>query len=225
MEMKISFGISTTYKEMSKLKEVVDSIHNLQIPKDQYEILIIGDKKLDPENNVSYIYFDESEKKGWITRKKNILGEESRFDNLVICNDYFIFQPEFYKNWVEFGEDWDVASNAQQYITGERVFHDWCTFDHPNHPWGTMIEYDDWSHTRYQFQAGGYVVVKKHILKQYPFNESLVWGKEEDVEWSKRIRQSCKYVCNGKSIVKHNKHHHTYPYRHHRIIKTKVEHE
>jgi len=219
MEVKFTFGISTTYSDMGKLKESINSILAQNIPDNDFEILVIGSKKLDPEGKINYIQFDESKRKGWITRKKNILAEEAKFENVVICNDYFIFKEGFYQNYIEFGEDWEVCSNPQLYINGQRVFHDWCTFDHPNYPWGTMVDYDDWNHVQYQFQAGGYVLVKKETMRKYPFNEKLLWGQEEDVEWSKRIRTTCKYICNPKSIVQHNKHHHTFPYRHHRSVK------
>lgn len=216
--MKISFCISTLFNN-TKVPGVIDSIHKLNIPTSDYEVLLIGPKKEVDIPNINYIHFDDKAKRGlWVTRKKNILANEAKFDNLVICNDYFIFDPEFYTNWVKFGEDWDVASNAQKFVTGERVFHDWCTLDHPNHPCWTMVHYDDWTQTKYQYQAGGYVVAKKKTMLEYPFNEKLLWGQAEDVEWSKRIRDKCKWVCNGLSIVKHNKNHHTYNQRHNRKV-------
>jgi len=130
--MKLTFGISTLYN-FKGLEESIKSIHALNIPKNDYEILVIGPEHREPEENINYIYFDESQRKGWVTRKKNILAEEARFDNIVICNDYFVFQPDFYNNWVEFGEDWDVASNAQQFYNGQRCYLDWVTLDHPNY--------------------------------------------------------------------------------------------
>lgn len=216
--MKISFCISTVFKN-DKVPNVIDSINQLKISKSDYEILLIGPKKNVKIENINYIYFDDKAKNGlWVTRKKNILCNEAKFDNLVVCNDYFMFDPDFYLNWVKFGEDWDVASNAQKYNTGERVFHDWCTLDHPQYPCWTMVDYDDWTNTQYQYQAGGYVVAKKKTMLEYPFNETLLWGQAEDVEWSRRMRVKSKWVCNGNSIVKHNKKHHTYNQRHHRKV-------
>jgi len=100
MEVKFTFGISTTYSDMGKLKESINSILAQNIPDNDFEILVIGSKKLDPEGKINYIQFDESKRKGWITRKKNILAEEAKFENVVICNDYFIFKEGFYQNYI-----------------------------------------------------------------------------------------------------------------------------
>jgi len=218
--MKLTFGISTLYTHKG-MKESIESIQAQGIPETDYEILIIGPEHRAPEGNINYIYFDESERKGWITRKKNILAEEARFDNVIICNDYFVFQTDFYKNWVEFGEDWDVASNAQQFYNGQRCYLDWVTLDHPNYPQWTQVPYTNWSITQYMYQNGCYMVVKKDTMRRFPFNEKLLHGQAEDNEWSKRMRTHCKWVCNGKSVAKHNKVHHSFYHQvhHYRSVK------
>jgi len=218
--MKITFALSTLYNYKG-IEESIQSIKDQGIPDTDYEILIIGPKHKDPESNINYIYFDESQRKGWITRKKNILAQEARFDNIIICNDYFVFQKDFYKNWVEFGEDWDVASNAQQYYNGQRCYLDGVTLDHPDYPCWTQVPYTNWSITKYMYQNGCYMVVKKDTMRRFPFNEKLLHGQEEDNEWSKRMRNHCKWVCNGKSIAKHNKVHHSFYHQvhHYRSVK------
>ena len=50
-------------------------------------------------------------------------------------------------------------------------------------------------------------MVKKHVIKQEPFNENLIHGQEEEVEWSLRMRNKFLWKCNGGAIVKHNKVH------------------
>jgi hypothetical protein len=190
--MKFSFGILTLYENTEQIQGVIDSIKALNIL--DHEILLIGPKNDQFKNTIE---FDETQKEGWITRTKNV----------VVMHDYYTFDSDWYKNFVEFGDDWDVCSNAQLLINGNRHFTDWVTWDSPIFPRYTAMSYDDWSHTRCMYQSGGYMIVKKDFYKKFPMNEEMTWGTAEDVEWSLRMRTSAKWKCNGKSIVKHNKVH------------------
>jgi hypothetical protein len=200
--MKFSFGILTLYENTEQIQGVIDSIKALNIL--DHEILLIGPKNDQFKNTIE---FDETQKEGWITRKKNMLVDSAKYDNVVVMHDYYTFDSDWYKNFVEFGDDWDVCSNAQLLINGNRHFTDWVTWDSPIFPRYTAMSYDDWSHTRCMYQSGGYMIVKKDFYKKFPMNEEMTWGTAEDVEWSLRMRTSAKWKCNGKSIVKHNKVH------------------
>ena len=200
--MKFSFGILTLYENTEQIQGVIDSIKALNIL--DHEILLIGPKNDQFKNTIE---FDETQKEGWITRKKNMLVDSAKYDNVVVMHDYYTFDSDWYKNFVEFGDDWDVCSNAQLLINGNRHFTDWVTWDSPIFPRYTAMSYDDWSHTRCMYQSGGYMIVKKDFYKKFPKNEEMTWGTAEDVEWSLRMRTSAKWKCNGKSIVKHNKVH------------------
>jgi hypothetical protein len=203
--MNFSFGILTKYENGNQLQEVFDSIHNLKIP--NYEIVVVGGEKRENKDNIKYILFDENQKNGWVTKKKNVISRNSSYDNLVLMHDYFVFDENWYKNFLEFGDDWDLSSCAQHLINGKRHFTDWVTWDSPFFPRYTTLNYDDWSHTMYMYQSGGFLVAKTKLILENPFNENLTWGQADDVEWSLRVRNKCKWVCNGKSIVKHNKVH------------------
>jgi len=200
--MKFSFGILTVYEDNKQIQEVIDSIKALKIP--EYEILLIGPKT---DAFKDTIVFDETEKEGWITRKKNVLVDSAKYDNVVVMHDYYTFDKDWYKNFLEFGDDWDVCSNAQIMINGKRHFTDWVVWDSPIFPRYTAMPYDEWSHTNCMYQSGGYMIVKKDFYKKFPMNEEMTWGTAEDVEWSLRMRTSANWKCNGKSIVKHNKVH------------------
>jgi hypothetical protein len=203
--MNFSFGITTDYSDQNRLNEIISSIRSLQIP--NYEILIIGGQKPEDKQDVNHIFFDESQKSGWVTRKKNTLAQAAKYDNVVIFHDYYVFEKDWYKNFLEFGDDWDVCSNAQYLITGKRHFTDWVVWDSPIFPRYTALNYDDWSHTKYMYQSGGYFIVKKQFMEKCPLNEDMMWGSAEDVEWSLRMREIANWKCNGKSIVTHNKVH------------------
>ena len=200
--MNFTFGIVTLYENTKQIEEVIQSIDALNIP--NYEILLIGPKN---EQFKDAIEFDENVKQGWITRKKNVLVDSAKYDNVVVMHDYYTFDGDWYKNFLEFGDDWDVCSNAQLLINGKRHFTDWVIWDSPVFPRYSAIPYHDWSQTRCMYQSGGYMIVKKDFYKKFPMNEEMTWGSAEDVEWSLRMRTSANWKCNGKSIVKHNKVH------------------
>ena len=203
--MNITFAITTDYSNMEQLYEVFASIRDLNVP--NYEILVIGGKHFYDDPDIRYIHFDESEKNGWVTRKKNILCQEAKYENIVLMHDYYVFDKDWYKAYLEFGDDWDVCSNAQLLQNGKRHFTDWVTWDCPLYPRYAALPYDEWSLTHYMYQSGGYMLVKKQVMLDNPFNEELTWGQADDVEWSLRIRTKYKMKCNGKAIVKHNKRH------------------
>lgn len=203
--MKVTFGIVTDYKAPQRLQEIYQSIRALKIP--TYEILVIGSTTLPDEEDVRHVSFDEQQKPMWVTRKKNQLDHDAQYDHLVIMHDYYVFAPDWYQNFVTFGSDWDVCSNAQQLMNGKRHFTDWVVWDSPFLPRYTSLSYDDWSHTEYMYQSGGYMVIKKGVLKRFPLNEERGWGTGEDVEWSLSMRPFLTWKCNGTSLVTHNKQH------------------
>lgn len=203
--MNFTFAITTDYSNMEQIYEVFESIRNLNIP--NYEILIIGNKYFYDDPDVRYIQFDETKKDKWVTHKKNILCQEAKYENIVLMHDYYVFDKDWYKSYLEFGDDWDICSNRQLLQNGKRHFTDWVIWDCPLYPRYTSLPYDEWQLTPYMYQSGGYMLVKKQVMIDNPFNEELTWGQADDVEWSLRVRHKYRYKCNGSAIVKHNKRH------------------
>lgn len=67
--MDFTFGIvTTTINPIISLKNIIDSIINLNIP--NYEIIIIGGNENFQSNNLKICSFEENPKGGWITKKK-----------------------------------------------------------------------------------------------------------------------------------------------------------
>lgn len=209
-----TFGIITVYEDKDRLREIIDSIRNLNIP--QYEILFVGggDSEGIEGPDIRKIDFDETVKDKWITRKKNIIAQEAKYENIVLMHDYHIFDPAWYEKFKEFGTDWEICSCPQYLITGSRNPMDWSLWDKPGHGRAWSLNYNDWSQTQYMYISGGFFIVKRYVLLEEPLNEDLVWNQDEDVEWSYRVRNKYVMKCNGGSIVRHNKwHRHAGPQR------------
>jgi hypothetical protein len=204
--MDFSFIICTNNPNIERIDTCIATIKDLNIP--NYEIIVVGGKRIGADiANVTFIEFDEEQRPGWITKKKNIGSAIAKYENLCILHDYFAFDSNWYNNWLNFGNDWDVASNAIRGINGERIFTDWVTLDDPELGQGHPLLYLETNKTKYQYISGGFFIVKKKLMLAYPLNETLVWNEQEDVEWSLRIRNTAKIVCNSTSIVSHTKWH------------------
>jgi hypothetical protein len=213
-EIPFTFGIITVYEDKDRLQEIVSSIRNLNIP--EYEILFVGggDSSSIDGQDIRKIEFDENEKSKWITRKKNILVQEARYDNVVLMHDYHVFDPNWYEAFKTFGIDWDICSCPQYLINGSRNPMDWSLWDKPGHGRAWSLSYNDWSQTQYMYISGGFFMVKRNVLLEEPLDESLGWNEEEDVEWSMRVRNKYVMKCNENAIVRHNKwHRHAGPQR------------
>lgn len=204
--MNLTFGICTTYDDVSRLNEVIASIKSLKIP--NVEIIVAGSY-----NNNQWTGVDPSVQHvlthGWTPVKKNLVAKVANNETLVLIHDYFLFDSEWYEKWKAFDNlgNWDVASNPQYLIDGNRHPTDWVIWDHPTLPRYHSLDYRDWSNTQYQYISGGYFLVKRDFLRANPFNEEMQPGSPEDVEWSLRIRHCGVMVCNPLAIVRHNKIH------------------
>jgi len=229
--MKFTFGITTAPSSQScfswqdRIRCIVESIRKQNIP--EYEIIIIGGPKvttgrhtfsLHNRPDIVHIPFNEEsgiigkgkqwcdeqmiKQGGWITKKKNIITEEAKYDNVVYLHDYHAFMPGWYEGYLKFGDDWDVCMNVIQDIWGNR-FRDWISWDHPNYRKRWFMNYEDSDAAKYSYISGSYWVAKKKFMQENPLDENLVYGDAEDLEWSLRIRDKAKYVMNSNSIVRH----------------------
>ena len=205
--MKFTFGI-ITYNDEARTLLAIKSILRENIP--DCQIIVVGGENLYNNNNITHIPFDESVKEGWITKKKNIITENAKYDNIVYMHDYIKLNQGWYNKFVQFGDDWDICMNRintleYKHPWGNR-FRDWTAWDDPDIcningiESCIMVPYT-YNKTKYMYISGGYWVAKKKIMEEEPLNETLCWGEGEDVEWSKRVRTKCRYVMNPHSSV------------------------
>jgi hypothetical protein len=205
--LNITFGIITDGKSQDNLLSVVKSIEALEVPK--YEIKIVGKSQNFHSKYIEQIEFDESEKVGWITKKKNLITQNSSFENIVYLHDYYIFDNNWYKQVLKFGTDFDLCMHRIETASGSR-YHDWTLWVDNNSfldnylekSRATLIPYSWDKFKKYMYIPGGYWFAKKDFMILNPLNENLVWGEAEDVEWSKRIRESAVYKMNKFAKVK-----------------------
>jgi len=202
------------------LYDSVQSIQKLNIPKEDYEIIIVGKNSLDKDvefNGIKFITFDEDKKPKWITKKKNIIIDNALYENLIIIHDYVSFDNEWYKGFQNFDTEWDVCMCKIYNNDGIR-WRDWILWWCAHAPYrleynGVLLPpnrllYDDTRFINSDMYINGTVIIgKKNFLIKNKFNEELVWGQGEDCEWSQRCRPYWKYKMNTNSKLRLLKQH------------------
>jgi hypothetical protein len=201
--MNFTFGIITDGN--TNLSSLLDTIKEQHIP--NYEIIIVGGNKT--YNDTIHIPFDETIKKAWITRKKNIITENARPGNIVYMHDYIHLCDNWYEGFLKFGEQFEVCMNPIINFDGTR-YRDWTLFPtflpseyHSRRD--LLLPYNVTNLTKYQYISGAYWIAKKEVMMQCPLDETLCWGQEEDLEWSKRVLNNYSYSINIHSTVQLSK--------------------
>jgi hypothetical protein len=204
--MKFTFGIITDGNSEDNLNKVIDSIESQNIK--EYQIIIVGNSYISRDNTF-IVPFNETIRPSWITRKKNLITVNSRYENIVYTHDYVVFESDWYKGFLQFGEDFNVCMNKFVNPDNSR-FRDWVIWPHndnfmdgivlPNRE--CLIPYDITHLSKYMYISGTYWVAKKSTMMEFPLNENLSWGQGEDVFWSKQVRQKYEFSINQFSTVK-----------------------
>jgi hypothetical protein len=221
--MEFTFGIITRGDNDEQVMKIIRSIQALDIP--TFEIIVIGSTQrtyMLPLSRVRFVPFDESVKPNWITRKKNMVCQLARYENVVLLHDYVIFHADWYRGFLRFGNSFDVCVNRILNQDGTR-FRDYTLFPlymrsiDPGFSTQCLLPYDfkpTKETAKLSYISGAYYVVKKHIALQYPLDEAKSWGEGEDVEFSYRTAgKGIVFQVNPHSVVSFLKHKGTLPWQ------------
>jgi hypothetical protein len=201
--MEFTFGIITGGNNDSMISEIIDSIENENIP--NYEIIIVGESKI-VRKNTKIVSFNESIRRAWITKKKNIITHEAKYENVVYLHDYIKLNDGWYKGQISSGNDFKIRMDKIINFNGER-FRDWCIWPHNNNKMDNfigrdcLIPYDIIHLSKYMYISGSYWISKKDVMLEFPLDENLAWGEGEDVLWSKQVREKYEFNMNTNSSV------------------------
>lgn len=220
--MDFTFGIITDGNNDDYIRLIIQSIENNHIP--VYEIIIVGNTKIEPTNKINIILFNETIKPGWITRKKNIIAKTAKYENIVMMHDYVALTPDWYAGFLAYGTDYDWCVNKIVNTDGTR-FRDYTLFPftvtlentartYIVSPGNTINSYFghncllpyDFVNTietnKHMYISGTYYVVKKRVAQNFLLDEELIHGKGEDIEYSNRLHKNGIIIkCNPLSTV------------------------
>jgi hypothetical protein len=233
--MNISYGICVGPDfDAAQLTSLVGSIIFNQPNEADFEIIMVGDiEKLADYIGVSHVRiipFDENEKPGWITKKKNRIVAEASNDVVCITHDYHFFENGWLTGVNKFSREteWDVLQCHINTFEGTR-HSDWMVnprrmqevidrdpevfvpmlmeaAPHENGPQfvnGLPYDVSDLSHI--QYISGGFILCRKQILEENPLSEDMIWGDPpgEDIVWSEQLNEKgIKFHFNPEGVVR-----------------------
>jgi len=201
--MNFTFGIITSPGSSGFLQQIVDIICDENIP--EFEIIIVGGNEAHKNDVMQVIPFDESKKPMWITRKKNIITETAKYENVVYFHDYVTLVPGWYDGFKKFGNDFDICMTPILNADGSR-FRDWTIWisddDPDRYNRGRLLPYTVTNLTKCMYISGAYWVAKRAVMQRFPLDERLSWGESEDVVWSRQVREHYNFSINTHSQAK-----------------------
>lgn len=205
--MNITFGILTKDNQRN-VNMILESIFSQNIP--LFEIFIIGEieDKWNVEN-IHIIQDDIDNSKNHITKKKNEIIRNAKYETIVIMKDYLKLSSDWYKGVLEFGECFDILMNKIIDNRGRRYL-DWI-WENPKVGDGRNVPYDVTGHPR-MFAPGAFTMAKKYVFDEFLFNEKMVGlGRPTDVQWSNRAMKKYSYLMNAHSTCELIDRHNRYP--------------
>jgi len=183
-----SFGVLWDGKNENLLREFSLSIEKQAQHGSDIELLICGPKP-SFEINIRHAVIetdDITEQYANISRKKNLLIQNSSFENICIAHNRYKLDENFIKSFDRFNHDFDICVIKQTLLdTGERV-PDWVSQASDQKLTANyLLPYG--SYSPFQYVPGGLVVGKKNVFNAIPFNDLATWNMAEDVELSQRL--------------------------------------
>jgi hypothetical protein len=216
--MDFTFGIITSGQWDGDVLTMIYSIIRNNIP--NYEIIIVGNTKIMETDRIRVIEFDETIKSGWITRKKNLIALNAKYENIVLMHDYIMLADDWYSGFLKYGNDFEWCITKIITVEGYR-FRDYTLFpsglEQFNISYSPAKDIDDYFNyhcllpydfentiqtNKYMYISGAYYVIKRNIAITHLLDENLTHCGGEDVEYSKRLHQHGIIIkCNPYSCV------------------------
>jgi hypothetical protein len=179
-----SFGILTRGTTDDLVDEMIDTIIMQKIP--NYEIIVIGKYNGRYRKDVIYLEFTQKDDKGWITKKKNLICEKAKHENILVMHDRIKLNKGWFEGMKKYGNNFEILS-IKNLFNGKRA-HDWISQKYPLEDrrslWflGGYLEYSDWD--KWIFIDGGIVILKKYVWEKVHWDESRYWFEAEDLKMS-----------------------------------------
>lgn len=177
-----SFCIITNGKRPAKFRAELESIRALAIP--DYEILVAGE--LPPDmgaEGFSFYPLPEAARNGRLGEMRNLLCENASYNHLIVCDDDLLFQEDFYKGLVHFGEDYDVLCVKFLNADGSRYW-DWATIGGPRGH--ELLDYNETD--PFLYVTGGLCVMKSWVADKIKWDAVRGLNQMEDVDFSRKLQ-------------------------------------
>ena len=188
-----SFGIVSDGRKNDRILAIINQIKQFAIP--NFEVVICGPSPasdLPSFVNVlddSDLYFDSRIP---ISKKKNRIIDNVKYNNLVLFHDRFSFPEDWYENILKQGNYFDgfciriVDEETKKYRVQDWIgtsldHYEFKKLFHRN----ITLNYNEWLPN--WNVNGGFMIIKKHLISRVKLNPFLHWGEAEDGDLCRRL--------------------------------------
>lgn len=185
--------IITNWKRNDWIEELITSVKNQNIP--EYEIIVCWSYNIKrEENNFKYIPFNKRNNLGWITKKKNLIIQNSKYENICILHDRYIFDKNWFEGMKKWWNNFEHLTCNQKFIENEIEDKISCIssleIQNPEVLNFNYLKFNKLFHTNLlsmkDFSKNIYIWWGVHIFKkkfsgQIMYNENIFWRECEDV--------------------------------------------
>jgi len=175
---KWTIGVITNGKRDNWVLGMIESVRKQRIP--EYEILIVGNtgSAVREQKGVRFVYFDQKDEKGWITRKKNVICEKAKYENVLVLHDHLFLDKNWYSGMKRYGNYFQILTfwiNS----AAERVLS-WDVASRGR--WPYSLDARDWDASA--VIGGSYCALKKDVALAVRWDERLFHFEGEDFKFS-----------------------------------------
>jgi len=189
-----SFGIVSDGRRNERIMDIIRQIKTFNIK--EYEVIICGpapSQNLD--NNVRVIDDSSfySDLRIPISKKKNAIISQARYNNLIIMHDRISFSDGWYGKMKDYGNYYDcLCTRILMEGANDSRMNDWSVFNGFHTTLKEklkvrkiVLDYNEW--TPCVYVSGGFMQIKRDLAQRILLNPNLYWGEKEDVDFSQRL--------------------------------------
>jgi hypothetical protein len=186
-----TFGVISDGKKNDKVSKLIQSVIKQNIP--NFEVIICGPYSIPKEfNGIDITVLDDIKLEHDIRpptpAKKNKIIKKAKYHNLCVMHDRFTLPHDWYSNFKNYGNYFDVLCLPTVDNSGNRFRVDWMKFHYPITQiisQNKSLDYSSWSPE--VIIQGGILIAKKHLMQKVMFDERLHWEELEDMQLSKKM--------------------------------------
>lgn len=186
-----SFGVISDGRKNDKVTKLIQSVIKQNIP--NFEVIICGPYSIPDEfYGIDIVVLDdiklEQDVRPPTPAKKNKIIKRAKYNNLCVVHDRFTLPHNWYSNFANYGNYFDVLCLPTVDTDGNRFRVDWMNFHYPItqiKKQNRSLEYSSW--TPEVIIQGGILIAKKNLMLRAMFDERLHWEELEDMQLSKKV--------------------------------------
>lgn len=189
---KWTFGIITNGVKLDWIESIISSIRKQGIP--ECEIIVCGTYFDRKEPDFIYMPFNQRDDKKWITKKKNLIIDSARYNNVCILHDRMYLSDNWYDDIKKWGNCFEAMSCVRLFEGNLSRLNNWYCIKgfemkkaksfRPLLNTGNL-DYKDWD--KDVICGGGFDTVKKHVFQNILLNETVYWAEYEDIIFDQNL--------------------------------------